>query len=193
MERTPEERADPNFWYTKMAPNGRSPVLIDHHQKDHIVWESSAIIHYLVSLYDHSHSLYPESVFEQSQVNQWENLQTTTMGPMIGQAFWFGYWHDEALMSAYKRYVDETKRILRVLERFLQGKEWLVGGKMSIADVSFLAWYEEAFMVDVDIEKEFPRVHAWLESMRKIPEIVQGSVGREMIQPKKIWEREGAE
>ena len=68
-------------------------------------------------------------------------------------------------------------------------RNWLVGEKMSTADVSFLAWYEEAFMVDVNIEEDFPSVELWLRKMKAVPEIIQGSVGREMIKPKKLWER----
>jgi len=116
-------------------------------------------------------------------------LHLTGQAPTIGQAFWFGYWHDKILPDAYKRYVGETKRILGVLEKRLCVRNWLVGEKMSTADVSFLAWYEEAFMVDVNIEEDFPSVELWLRKMKAVPEIIQGSVGREMIKPKKLWER----
>ncbi|RDW57395.1 hypothetical protein BP5796_12845 [Coleophoma crateriformis] len=178
-------------WFAKLNPNGRSPVLIDHAQNDHVVWESTAILLYLVTLYDTENALWPKDVFEQSKVNEWLMLQASGQGPTIGQAFWFGYWHHEVLPSAYKRYVDETKRILNVLDIWLMDRKWLVGGKMSIADVSYYSWYEEAYLVDVDLAKEFPTVHTWMETMGAIPEIVQGSVGREMIKPKKIWERDG--
>ena len=63
---------------------------------------------------------------------------------------------------------------------------------MSIADVSFLSWYEEAYLVDVDLAVKFPVVERWLESMKRIPEVVEGSRGRQMIKPKKIWEREAS-
>ena len=141
-------------------------------------------------MYDAKNTLWPKSIFEQSQINQWLMLQASGQGPTIGQAFWFGYWHHEIIPSAYKRYVDETKRILTVLEKWLDDKKWLVGEKMSIADVSFLSWYEEAYLVDVDLETEFPVVERWLGTMKAIPEIVKGSEGREMIKPKKLWEGE---
>jgi glutathione S-transferase len=78
-----------------------------------------------------------------------------------------------------------------VLEEWFKTRKWLVNEKITIADVSFLAWYEEAHLVDVDIEKEFPRCFEWLERMKAIPEITARSVGREMITPAKLWEREG--
>lgn len=187
-----ETKGDNKEWFRVLNPNGRSPALIDHGQNDHVVWESTAILLYLVTLYDKDHKFWPADVFEQSKVNQWMMLQASGQGPSIGQAFWFGYWHHEVLPSAYKRYVDETKRILAVLEKWLKEYTWLVGDKMSIADVSYLSWYEEAYLVDIDLVAEFPAVNKWLETMKKIPEIVEGSVGREMIKPKKIWERHEA-
>lgn len=168
-------------------------MLIDHAHNDHTVWESTAILLYLVALYDPEHTLWPADPFEQSKVNQWTLLQASGQGPSIGQAFWFGYWHHEAIPSAYTRYVDETKRILGVLEGWLGSRTWLVGGKMSIADVSYLSWYEEAYLVDINLADDFPAVNKWLETMKALPEIKAGSVGRQMIRPKKIWEREDEE
>lgn len=60
---------------------------------------------------------------------------------------------------------------------------------MSIADVSYLSWYEEAYLVDIDLGVDFPLVNRWLDTMKQIPEIIEGSKGREMIKPKKLWER----
>lgn len=91
--------------------------------------------------------------------------------------------------DAYERYVKETQRILGVLEVWLGTRRWLVDETMSLADISFLSWYEEAFMVDVDIEKGFPMVQAWLERMKGLPEVVKASQDREMIKPAKLWER----
>jgi hypothetical protein len=50
----------------------------------------------------------------------------------------------------------------------------------------FLAWYEEAHLVDFDIKEEFPRCFEWLERMKAIPKFVAGSVGRAMITPAKL-------
>jgi len=49
---------------------------------------------------------------------------------------------------------------LGVLESWLEGRKWLVGKKMSVVDVPFLSWYEEAFMVDVDISGEYRSIQS---------------------------------
>ena len=70
--------------------------------------------------------------------------------------------HPDRVQSVIKRYQDETLRVFGVLDGVLAKSEWLVGGKCTIADLSFIPWNRLAIMVplkDVDVEKEFP--HVW--------------------------------
>lgn len=43
--------------YTNLNPNGRMPTLIDHHNNDFVIWESGAIIYYLIEKYDTQHKI----------------------------------------------------------------------------------------------------------------------------------------
>jgi glutathione S-transferase len=52
----------------------------------------------------------------------------------------------EQIPYAQKRYLDETKRLLGVLEIRLKGREYLVGGKLTAADINAYPWY--AFLRD---------------------------------------------
>lgn len=56
----------------------------------------------------------------------------------MGQGFWFNLYHAEKIPSAIERYQKETKRLLGVLESVLSKQEWLVGGKLTIADIIFV-------------------------------------------------------
>ena len=56
--------------------------------------------------------------------------------------------------------------MLGVLDGVLakQPSGWLVGGKCTIADISFIAWNRLAFnvsMKDINVEKEYPHVWAY--------------------------------
>jgi len=147
------------------------------------------MILYLVKKYDPECKLWSHDIKEQANIEQWLMLQMSGQGPTIGQAFWFRYYHSEPLLSAYKRYVDETKRILSVVEGQLSRASsggYLVLGRLTIADISFLAWYEEAFMVEVDIEKEYPQTHAWMAKMLARPAIQKAHKGRSFIPAPKI-------
>jgi glutathione S-transferase len=69
--------------------------------------------------------------------------------------------------------VDEVKRILGVLDGALEGKQWLVGDKMTFADLSFTVWNERLdALLGCAPEKKFegfPNVHAWHERMTSRP------------------------
>jgi len=86
-------------------------------------------------------------------------------------------YHSEQLPSAIKRFVTEANRVTSVLETHLSEQKagtdgtWLVGGKFSYADLSFVPWIAVFnFMVasankeDYDLEK-YPHVKKWFDSM----------------------------
>jgi glutathione S-transferase len=43
--------------FVKLNPNGRIPALVDHHNGDFAIWESDAIMLYLIDTYDKSNTL----------------------------------------------------------------------------------------------------------------------------------------
>lgn len=61
-------------------------------------------------------------------------------GPYYGQATWFCVYHPEDVPSARERYINETRRVVGVLNSVLEKKEWLVGDKITYADLMFYAW-----------------------------------------------------
>ena len=63
---------------------------------------------------------------------------TASRSPYFGQAIWFKVYHHEKVASAIERYQKETLRVIGVLDGVLQKQEWLVGGKCTIADISFI-------------------------------------------------------
>lgn len=105
---------------------------------------------------------------ESYHAKQWLHFQASGQGPYFGQAVWFKIHHQEQLQSAVDRYINEIRRVLSVLNGVLQGREYLVDAKCSYADLVFVSWFEVvpwAAGDRVDLEKEFPNVHAWLSRL----------------------------
>ncbi len=90
---------------------------------------------YLISEYDTTHTLTYTTSPEKYYISQWLYFQMSGQGPYFGQASWFLYFHHEQLPSAQERYKNEIKRVLGVLNKALEGKEYLVGDKCTIADL----------------------------------------------------------
>lgn len=80
----------------------------------------------------------------------------------------FALFHPEKLESAQKRYANETKRIAGVLDRALQGKDWLVGDKCTYADLAFVMWNSQLDLImqghGWDIA-DYPNFKRWQEAM----------------------------
>lgn len=84
---------------------------------------------------------------------------TRQCSPYFGQASWFRNYHSEKIPSAIERYNDEIKRVFGVLDSVLSKQKYLVGDKVTIADLSFIPWNVGALtrlVPDVDVEKTYP-------------------------------------
>lgn len=131
------------------------------------LWESGAIVQYLIEQYDTEHKLSYPSLKERHLCNQWLAFQISGQGPYFGQAGWFNVLHPEKLPSAMERYNNELKRILSVLDGALEGKQWLVGSKATFADLAFAPWNDriDALILSAPEKKfdGFPNVQSWHE------------------------------
>ncbi|KAJ5209296.1 hypothetical protein N7449_003675 [Penicillium cf. viridicatum] len=157
--------------YVKLNPNGRLPAIDDPNTGLQI-WESGAIVEYLVEVYDKDHSISSSASAEQWQLKQWLFFQVSGQAPYYGQASWFQKYHPVKIQSAIDRYRNESCRVNGVLESVLEKRDWLVGDKCTYADLSFVAWQRWAptFAGD-DLYKKFPAVGAWMERMQERPTV----------------------
>ncbi|EJF64340.1 glutathione S-transferase C-terminal-like protein [Dichomitus squalens LYAD-421 SS1] len=155
--------------YTKYNPNGRIPTIIDHKNGDFVLWESDAILLYLTDKYDTEKRLTVTDEKEKYSLIQWLFFQSSGQGPYFGQAAWFLRYHPEQVPSAIERYRKETLRVISVLESVLSKQEWLVGGKPTIADFSFITWTNVALGFTLkdyaDVEKDYPAFFAWHQKL----------------------------
>ncbi|KAF7511884.1 hypothetical protein GJ744_003117 [Endocarpon pusillum] len=155
---------------TEITLNGRVPAIIDSNNNNLTLWESGAIVQYLIDTYDKDHKIsYPPSSPENFLCYQWLHFQMSGQGPYYGQAYWFAKYHPEKVPSAVERYVKETERVIGVLDTHLQkGRtEFLVGNKCTYADLAFVPW---ALLVPViaedspiDVEGKYPHYDQWLK------------------------------
>ncbi|PSN69341.1 glutathione transferase 2 [Corynespora cassiicola Philippines] len=165
--------------YTAINPNGRLPAIYDPNT-DLTLWESGAIIEYLVEKYDTQRKISFEPGSQEAyHAKQWLFYQVSGQGPYYGQAVWFNVYHPEKLPSAKERYINEIKRVNGVLEGHLEKQKgkggdgpWLVGGKFSYADLAFLPWQDMAvlFLGSEGISfDDFPNVKDWVARMKARP------------------------
>jgi len=168
--------------HVKLNPNGRIPTIIDHDNDDLVLWESNAIIQYLVERYDKDHKLSFVSGPEKYHVNQWLWFQGTGQGPYYGQATWFNNFHSEKIPSAIERYQAEVERVIGVLDKALAGKNYLVGDKLTVADLSFVPWGEFIPIAMKGKEYDFSKYANWTKWHK---EMVARSSVQKVLEDKK--------
>lgn len=174
--------------YEKINPNGRVPAIEDPNT-GLTLWESGAIIEYLVETYDEEREIsFKPGTPEHYHAKQWLHFQASGQGPYFGQAVWFKIHHKEQLQTALDRYVEEIRRVSGVLNGVLDGRKYLVNNKFSFADIAFVPWFEIIPWVardDIDLEKDFPNVHTWLDRMKSRP-AVKRALDVKAVAPKKL-------
>lgn len=108
--------------------------------------------------------------------------QVSGQGPYFGQATWFKNFHPEKLPGVIDRYQNEIRRVTMVLDRHLADKEWLVGGKCSYADLSFIPWYWALVGVGEEfiaaLTKDYPNWSAWNERLNARPVVKKAAETR---------------
>ena len=179
--------------YLSINPNGRIPAIEDPNT-GLTLWESGAIIEYLIERYDTAQKLsFPAGSNESYLAKQWLYFQVSGQGPYYGQYAWFKKYHPEQVPSAVERYAKEINRVTGVLEGHLRKQKeafpaaadgpWLVGGRISFADLAFVPWQTitEMFMEKGEYDPAaYPLVKAWVTRMaeRESSKAVKEESGR---------------
>ena len=165
--------------FLALNPNGKIPAIIDPNGpggQPLELFESGAILIYLA---EKSGQLLSADPARRYQTVQWVMFQMASIGPMFGQ---LGFFHkfagkDYEDKRPRDRYAAESKRVIRVLETQLDGREWLMD-EYSIADIACLGWvralvgfYGAGELVEYENLKNVP---AWLERGLARPAVQRG-------------------
>ncbi len=168
------EQFSPEF--TAINPNQKIPAIVDHDVAGGplAVFESGAI---LVHLAEKTGSLLPSEPRARSQVMQWLMYQMSHVGPIIGQAGHFTNQAPEKIPYAIQRFINESLRIVGVLNVALGTREFLAG-PYSIADVATYPWIVAAWgpfqsMLPEKVA-EFQGVQRWLDAVGFRPAVQHG-------------------
>ncbi|CAI6093847.1 hypothetical protein V2G26_017066 [Clonostachys chloroleuca] len=170
-------------WFAAINPNGRVPAIVDPNTNI-TLWESGAIVEYLVETYDKQGKLTVSDVASKWQLKQYLHFQMSGQGPYYGQAMWF-HTHED-IPVAKQRYNEQIVRVVEVLDNILKGKEYLVGDKFTYADLAFIPWNRvveghpilKANVWDkYEVEKKYPNYVAWQRRLVARPSVEQAYKG----------------
>ncbi len=164
------EQFNPDF--LKLSPNNRMPAIIDLDPREGSepisIFESGAILLYLA---EKTGQFIPQNIRGRKIVLEWLFWQVGGLGPMAGQNHHFVQYAPEKIPYAMNRYVKETNRLYGVLNRQLQGQDYLAG-EYSIADMACYPWIVPYEKQQQDLEN-FPALKAWFNRLQSRPAIIK--------------------
>ncbi len=171
------EQFDPEF--LRISPNNKIPAIVDRGSPGgpHAVFESGAVLMYLAET---TGRFVPVDWRARSQVMQWLFWQVGGLGPMAGQAHHFRAFALEQVPYGIRRYTDECNRLYGVLDKRLEGREY-IAGEYSIADMACWPWVVPHERQGQDLE-DFPNVQRWFHLVRDRPGVQRGfALGHEVV------------
>ena len=165
--------------FIAINPNSKIPAIVDPHGpkgEPFAVFESGAILVYLA---EKSGKYLPTDPAARSECLQWLFFQMGGVGPMFGQFGHFYKYAKEKIPYGIERYQAETRRLLSVLDKRLQGQNFLIGEDYTIADMATFPWvgaldwgYKAA--ETLQLNSDFPNVMTWYDRCRQRPASARG-------------------
>ncbi|MDD0973937.1 glutathione S-transferase N-terminal domain-containing protein [Pseudomonas fontis] len=172
-----QEQLTPEF--ISLSANNKIPAILDPNGpggKPLALFESGAILLYLA---EKSGQLLAKDPAARYETIQWLMFQMGGIGPMFGQV---GFFHkfagkEYADKRPLQRYVDESRRLLTVLDTRLAGRKWIMD-EYGIADIATFPWvrnlagfYEAGELVGL---KDFANVQRVLAVFLARPAVERG-------------------
>lgn len=184
-------------WFTAINPNGRFPALV-HVKEDGTavkVFESGACMMYLIAEFDTpSHRIsYPPGTAAYWTEVSWLSWQTSSYGPIMGQACHFNRYYPGVLHRTKDgeeaegptggmeygswRFTSECRRLNSVLEDHLSStpdQQFIVpGNKLTTADIAIFLYAHSSAWCGLDID-DYPHVKAWVGRLAQRPAFQKG-------------------
>lgn len=152
--------------FSKISPSNKIPAIFDHENKKSI-FESGVIMLYLANKYN---KLLPQKFYWETL--EWLTFQLSQVGPLLGQAHQFLYYHPNQSQFIKEKYISYAKRIYQILDNRLKNNEFLAH-EYSIADIATWPWIARFERQRIKIE-DYPNVLEWYKLIMRRPAVIKG-------------------
>ena len=151
--------------FLEISPNNRIPAIVDR-ETGRSLMESGAILLYLAE----KHGAFLGQ--DRWEMVEWLMWQMGGLGPMLGQVHHFVKYNPGRSDYAEARYAGEARRLYGVLDRRLEGRDF-VAGDYSIADMAIWPWVSRFDWQQVDLG-DYDNVRQWYLRIAERPAVQRG-------------------
>ncbi|KAH8392718.1 hypothetical protein KR215_002748 [Drosophila sulfurigaster] len=163
--------------FVKKNPQHTVPMLEDD---DAIIWDSHAIITYLVSKYGKDDSLYPKDLLKRAVVDQRLHFESgvvfaNALRAITKNLFFFG------MKVIPKERIQAIVEVYDFVETFLKGHDYVAGDHLTVADFSLISSVGSlpAF-VEIDPVK-YVNINTWIKRLEQLPYYSVNDVGNKQF------------
>ena len=159
-----KEQFSPEF--SKISPTNKIPVIVDK-ENGQIIFESGAILLYLAKKYN-------KFLNEKDYWNvvQWLFFQMAYVGPMLGQAHQYLFYHKGKSKFAEEKSKGYTNNVYEILNTQLSKYNYLCN-EYSIADIAVWPWIARFKRHQINLKK-YPNILRWYLNISKRPAVIKG-------------------
>ncbi len=154
--------------FQAMNPMARVPTIVE--PDGFSLWESNAILRYLVARHAPGCALHPAEPRARAVVERWMDWQLGHLAaPMTTILFTlFRTPEPQRDLVALERAREEAEGLWAIVEAALADRPWIEGGELSLADIA-LAPYLHRWMVFPIARRAMPALGAWQARMMARP------------------------
>ncbi|KAM8712802.1 hypothetical protein ACLKA7_013174 [Drosophila subpalustris] len=163
--------------YLKKNPQHTIPLLEDGEAR---IWDSHAIICYLVSKYGKDDSLYPKDLLQRAVVDQRLHFESgvvfaNSLRALTKLVLFMG------VKEVPKERIDAFIEVYDFMEAFLVDHDYVAGDHLTIADFSLISTISSAVAyVEIDSSK-WKKLSAWIKRMEELPYYSENSNGAQQF------------
>lgn len=152
--------------FLSINPLHTVPTIIDHGNHDFILWESRAIMQYLVEKYSPGHDILPTDVTKRAQMNKWLYFDATVLVPTIRAwvrpTIYSGIPFDPQLEIPVRERLAEMETIFKK-----QGTKFIAGDSLTLADIAVVASISHVSAVTQMDLSIHPTINKWWDMLKK--------------------------
>ncbi|MBR9872910.1 MAG: glutathione S-transferase [Vibrionaceae bacterium] len=142
--------------FLALNPFGQIPVLVDG---ETVISDSNAILVYLATVYDREQQWLPDSPLARANIEQLLSLAAHRLAGSIAKL---------RAANLFNRSIDrepltqEAHKLLKQLQNYQNGRQWLVGTKPTIADLALYSYIKLAPEGGISLA-DYPVLETWLK------------------------------
>ena len=159
-----KEQFSPEF--SKISPTNKIPVIVDK-ESNQAIFESGAILLYLAKKYNKF--LNQKDYWN---VVQWLFFQMSYVGPMLGQAHQYLFYHRGKSEFAEERSRTYSNHVYEILNKQLSNNKYICN-EYSIADIAVWPWVARFERHQINLKK-YLNVLRWYINLSKRPAVING-------------------